>query len=87
MLRRCGLRTWPDCRRALILTAQFDPLRDDGEAYAARLHRAGVPVRLTRYLDMNHGFLMCGATVQVGRLRPSGDRRRAERSVPTVIRN
>jgi acetyl esterase len=52
---------------ALILTAQFDPLRDDGEAYAARLHRAGVPVRLTRDLDMNHGFLMCGA------LFPSAD--------------
>jgi acetyl esterase len=46
---------------ALILTAQFDPLRDDGEAYAARLRRAGVPVRLTRYLDMNHGFFMAAA--------------------------
>jgi len=49
---------------ALILTAQFDPLRDDGEAYAARLHRAGVAVRLTRYLDMNHGFILCGAMFQ-----------------------
>jgi acetyl esterase len=42
---------------ALIQTAHFDVLRDDGEAYAARLHRAGVPVRATRYLAMHHGFV------------------------------
>jgi acetyl esterase/lipase len=42
---------------ALILVGEHDPLRDDGVRYAATLRAAGVPVRLTEYVGMPHGFL------------------------------
>jgi acetyl esterase/lipase len=42
---------------ALILVGEHDPLRDSGVRYAAALRAAGVPVRLTEYVGMPHGFL------------------------------
>lgn len=42
---------------ALIITAEFDPLRDDGEVYGEKLKGAGVDVIISRYKGVMHGFI------------------------------
>jgi acetyl esterase len=42
---------------AYIACAGFDPVRDDGEAYADKLRAGGIPVALTRQADLPHGYL------------------------------
>jgi acetyl esterase len=56
----------PDLRGlppALVITAECDPLRDDGERFAERLREAGVPTTVSRYEGATHGFFTLAGLV------------------------
>lgn len=52
---------------AFVITAEFDPLRDEGEAYARKLAEAGNTVTLKRYLGQIHGFCTLLGAMPAGR--------------------
>ena len=52
---------------ALVVTAEYDPLRDQGEEYGHRLADAGVPAVVSRYPGTVHGFFAMAGTVDAGR--------------------
>jgi len=60
-----------DVRRlppAMILTAEYDPLCDQGEAYARKLQSAGVPVELKRYDGMIHAFFSFSGVIDTAKV-------------------
>jgi acetyl esterase len=52
---------------AMVITAECDPIRDQGEAYAERLRESGVPVVVKRYEGAIHAFFNLGGVVDAGK--------------------
>lgn len=52
---------------ALVITAEFDPLRDEGDAYALKLAAAGVPTSHVKYQGMIHAFVSLGDMLDDGK--------------------
>ena len=52
---------------ALVITAEFDPLRDEGEAYAKRLSEAGVDVQVRRFDGFIHAFFSLAGVIEATR--------------------
>jgi len=48
---------------ALVIVAEYDPLRDDGFAYAHRLRQAGIPVQVEHFAHSMHGFVSLGGLI------------------------
>lgn len=63
-LRAPSLRDLPS---ATILTAEIDPIRDDGRLYAARLEKSDVAVRYKNYIGVTHEFFSMNAVVSASR--------------------
>jgi acetyl esterase len=79
----------PDLRGlppALVITAEHDPLHDEGEAFARRLEEAGVRVTLSRYPSTIHGFFTMHPFLEVGR-RAVSEAAEALRTALTVGRH
>jgi acetyl esterase len=53
--------------KTLILTAECDPLRDEGEEYGKKLRGAGVDAVTRRYPGMIHGFVNMAGAIPQGR--------------------
>ena len=58
-------KDFSDLAEAIIVTAEFDPLKDDGIKYERLLREAGVPTHFKEYKGMIHGFANLGAVTQV----------------------
>jgi acetyl esterase len=71
-------RTLTGLPPAFLLTAEYDPLRDDGARYAARLREAGVSVRHSDYAGVIHGF--------IGQFGPIASSERAFTEIGEVLR-
>jgi acetyl esterase len=52
---------------AIVITAEFDPLRDEGMAYARKLREAGVDVKTSHYAGQIHGFFWMAGAIDRGR--------------------
>ena len=70
---------------AFVLTAEYDTLRDEGEAYARRLARAGAFVQRRRYPGTIHGFFTMPGILRVAR-EAIGDAAAFLRDRLTVLR-
>jgi acetyl esterase len=56
----------------LVYTAEYDPLRDEAEQYAARLHQQGIPVSFQRFKSVTHYFWLMGGILNIARQAHKG---------------